>query len=202
MNPKKRALFTHSTRYSTLFTRLVILLTYRLYEFRKLVEVVLEHITKHFGQAKIIDDINLRVRDKEFLTLLGPSGCGKTTTLRLIAGLERVDSGTIYIDGKVVNDVPPSQRNISMVFQNYALYPFMTVRDNISFPLRLRKEPRDIVERRVKEVAEMLHVSHLLDRKPKQLSGGEQQRVAIGRALVRNPSLLLLDEPFQTLTQN
>jgi len=164
-----------------------------------LVEVVLEHITKHFGQAKIIDDINLRVRDKEFLTLLGPSGCGKTTTLRLIAGLERVDSGTIYIDGKVVNDVPPSQRNISMVFQNYALYPFMTVRDNISFPLRLRKEPRDIVERRVKEVAEMLHVSHLLDRKPKQLSGGEQQRVAIGRALVRNPSLLLLDEPFSNL---
>lgn len=164
-----------------------------------MVEVVLEHITKNFGQAKIINDLSLRVNDKEFLTLLGPSGCGKTTTLRLIAGLERVDSGTISIDGRVVNDVPPSQRNIAMVFQNYALYPFMTVRNNISFPLRLRKESKEIIEKRVKEVAEMLRISHLLDRKPRQLSGGEQQRVAIGRALVRSPSLLLLDEPFSNL---
>lgn len=164
-----------------------------------MVKVVLENLEKSFGDHKIIDRLNLSVGDKEFLTLLGPSGCGKTTTLRCIAGLEDVDSGKIIIDDRVVNEIPSKDRDIAMVFQNYALYPFMTVRDNISFPLRLHKVPKDKVDRKLKEVAELLHVSTLLSRKPKQLSGGEQQRVALGRALIRDPKLFLMDEPLSNL---
>jgi ABC-type sugar transport system ATPase subunit len=166
---------------------------------RRLVRVTLENVSKSFGQSKVVNDLSLEVRDKEFLSLLGPSGCGKTTTLRCIAGLETVDSGKIMMDGTVVNDVPPQQRDIAMVFQNYALYPFMSVKDNIKFPLRLHKVPEDKAERKLKEVAELLRIGHLLSRKPRQLSGGEQQRVAIGRALVRDPKLLLMDEPFSNL---
>jgi ABC-type sugar transport system ATPase subunit len=164
-----------------------------------LVRVVLENVEKSYGPVKIINNLNLEVGEREFLTLLGPSGCGKTTTLRCIAGLESVDSGKIIIEGRVMNDVPPQERDIAMVFQNYALYPFMSVRDNITFPLRLHKVPKDKVERKLNEVADLLHISGLLSRKPKQLSGGEQQRVAIGRALIRDPKLFLMDEPFSNL---
>ncbi|MDG6982812.1 MAG: ABC transporter ATP-binding protein [Nitrososphaerota archaeon] len=164
-----------------------------------MVKVSLENLVKSFGGRRIINDLNLRLGDKEFLTLLGPSGCGKTTTLRCIAGLEEVDSGKIIVDDKEINAVPSKDRDIAMVFQNYALYPFMSVRDNISFPLRLHKEPKDKIERKVKEVSELLHIAPLLSRKPKQLSGGEQQRVAIGRALIRDPRLFLMDEPFSNL---
>jgi len=164
-----------------------------------LVKVVLENVSKSFGPLKVIDDLNLEVKDKEFLTLLGPSGCGKTTTLRCVAGLETVDTGRILIDDSVVNDKPPQDRDIAMVFQNYALYPFMSVKDNISFPLRLHKIPKDKIDRKLQDVSEMLHIAHLLSRKPRQLSGGEQQRVAVGRALIRGPKLFLLDEPFSNL---
>jgi ABC-type sugar transport system ATPase subunit len=164
-----------------------------------LVRVTLEKVSKRFGQNKVVNDLSLDVDDKEFLSLLGPSGCGKTTTLRCIAGLEHIDGGKIMMDDRVVNDVPPQQRNIAMVFQNYALYPFMNVRENITFPLRLHKVPKELAERKLKEVAELLHIGHLFTRKPRQLSGGEQQRVAIGRALVRDPELLLMDEPFSNL---
>ena len=164
-----------------------------------MVKVALEDLEKSFGGHKIIDHLSLSVGDKEFLTLLGPSGCGKTTTLRCIAGLEEVDSGKIVMDDRVINGVPSKDRDIAMVFQNYALYPFMTVRDNITFPLRLHKVPKDKVDRKLKEVAELLHVSTLLSRKPKQLSGGEQQRVALGRALIRDPKLFLMDEPLSNL---
>jgi ABC-type sugar transport system ATPase subunit len=166
---------------------------------RVLVTVTLENLVKNFGTLRIINGLNLKVNDKEFLTLLGPSGCGKTTTLRCIAGLETVDGGKILMDDKVINDISPQQRDIAMVFQSYALYPFMSVKDNITFPLRLHKEPKDKIERRLKETSELLHISHLLERKPKQLSGGEQQRVAVGRALIRDPKLFLLDEPFSNL---
>ncbi|MDG7019632.1 MAG: sugar ABC transporter ATP-binding protein, partial [Nitrososphaerota archaeon] len=164
-----------------------------------MVKVSLENLDKSFGGHKVIDNLNLSIGDREFLTLLGPSGCGKTTTLRCIAGLEEVDSGRIVVDDRVINGVPSKDRDIAMVFQNYALYPFMSVRDNISFPLRLHKLPKDKIEKKVDEVAELLHISTLLSRKPKQLSGGEQQRVALGRALVRDPKLFLMDEPFSNL---
>jgi ABC-type sugar transport system ATPase subunit len=166
---------------------------------RRLVTVTLDSISKSFGPTNVVNNLSLEVRDKEFLCLLGPSGCGKTTTLRCIAGLETVDSGRIMTDGVVVNDVPPQQRDIAMVFQNYALYPFMSVKDNMKFTLRLHKVPEDKAERKLKEVAGLLRIGHLLSRKPRQLSGGEQQRVAIGRALVRDPKLLLMDEPFSNL---
>jgi ABC-type sugar transport system ATPase subunit len=167
--------------------------------FLHMVKVILEDVSKSFGSSKVVNDLNLTVNDKEFVTLLGPSGCGKTTTLRCIAGLETVDSGKIMVDDQVVNDKSPQDRDVAMVFQNYALYPFMTVRDNITFPLRIHKVPKDKVERKLRDVSEMLHITHLLPRKPKQLSGGEQQRVAVGRALVRDPKLFLLDEPFSNL---
>ena len=164
-----------------------------------MVKVVLEHLVKSFGGAKVINDLNLQVKDQEFLTLLGPSGCGKTTTLRSVAGLETVDSGKIIVDDEVVNDKPPQERDMAMVFQNFALYPFMTLEGNITFPLRLHKVPKDKIDKKLKDVAELLHISQLLARKPRQLSGGEQQRVAVGRALVRDPKLFLLDEPFSNL---
>ena len=164
-----------------------------------MVDVVLEHLTKYYGKVRAIEDINLHIKDKEFLVLLGPSGCGKTTTLRCIAGLETPTSGNIYMGGKLVNEIPTKDRNVAMVFQSWALYPHMTVFDNIAFPLKMRKYPRDEIQRKVKEVAELLQISELLDRKPRELSGGQQQRVALGRAIVREPNVFLMDEPLSNL---
>src|SRR5690606_10463484 len=135
--------------------------------------------------VRAVDNVNLNIKDKEFLVLVGPSGCGKSTTLRMVAGLEEISEGRIYIGDRLVNDVPPKDRDIAMVFQNYALYPHMTVKENLEFGLKLRKIPRDERERRVAEAARMLDITHLLDRKPKALSGGQRQRVAVGRAIVR-----------------
>lgn len=163
-------------------------------------DVVLDHVWKVYdGKVEAVKDANLVVNDKEFAVLVGPSGCGKTTTLRMIAGLEEITKGTIKIGGKVVNDVEPKDRDIAMVFQNYALYPHMTVYQNMSFGLRLRKFPKAEIDRRVKEAARILSIENLLDRKPKQLSGGQRQRVALGRAIVRNPKVFLFDEPLSNL---
>jgi multiple sugar transport system ATP-binding protein len=164
-----------------------------------LANLLLKSVTKSFGSTKVSDDLTLEARDKEFLVILGPSGCGKTTALRLIAGFETPDSGEIVIDGKVVNDVRPRDRDIAMVFQNYAIYPHMRVRDNIGFPLKVRHVPPAERDERVLKVAKLLKIEHLLDRKPTQLSGGEQQRVALGRALIREPKLFLMDEPLSNL---
>ena len=146
-----------------------------------------------------VQEFNLDIADKEFVVLVGPSGCGKSTTLRMIAGLEEISEGELLIDGKVVNDVAPKDRDIAMVFQSYALYPHMTVRENMAFPLKLRKLPKDEVDRRVNEAAETLDITEFLERKPKELSGGQRQRVAIGRAIVREPKVLLMDEPLSNL---
>ena len=162
-------------------------------------KVLLEHIIKQFGQVTAVNDVTLDIPDKQFTVLVGPSGCGKTTCLRLIAGLEEATSGNIYIGERVVNDVAPKDRDIAMVFQNYALYPHMTVYDNMAFGLRLRKYARPEIDRRVKETAELLGIQTLLDRKPKQLSGGQRQRVALGRAIVREPQVFLMDEPLSNL---
>ncbi len=163
-------------------------------------QVVLENVTKIYDNKVVaVKNANLVVEDKEFVVLLGPSGCGKTTTLRMIAGLEEVTEGKIYIDGKVVNDVEPKDRDIAMVFQNYALYPHMTVYENMAFGLKLRKFPKDEIDRRVREAARILGIEDLLDRKPRQLSGGQRQRVAVGRAIVRNPKVFLFDEPLSNL---
>ena len=164
-----------------------------------LADLLLKSITKSFGSTKVSDNLTVEVKDKELLVILGPSGCGKTTTLRCIAGFETVDSGEIVIDGKVVNTVPPRDRDIAMVFQNYAIYPHMKVRDNIGFPLKVRHVPQAERDERVREVAKLLKIEPLLDRKPTQLSGGEQQRVALGRALIREPKLFLMDEPLSNL---
>ena len=162
--------------------------------------VILDHVSKTYdGKVEAVKDASLVVNDKEFAVLVGPSGCGKTTTLRMIAGLEEISKGTIKIGGKVVNDVEPKDRDIAMVFQNYALYPHMTVYQNMSFGLRLRKFPKDEIDRRVKEAARILGIENLLGRKPKQLSGGQRQRVALGRAIVRNPKVFLFDEPLSNL---
>lgn len=162
-------------------------------------EVILENVTKKYGNVVAVKNVNLEVKDKEFCVLVGPSGCGKTTTLRMIAGLEEITEGKIYIDGKVVNNVPPKDRDIAMVFQNYALYPHMKVYDNMAFGLKLRKYPKEEIKRRVYEAAEILGISHLLDRYPKELSGGQRQRVAVGRAIVRKPKVFLFDEPLSNL---
>ena len=146
-----------------------------------------------------VQDFNLDIADKEFIVLVGPSGCGKSTTLRMVAGLEEISGGELIIDGKVVNDVAPKDRDIAMVFQSYALYPHMTVRENMEFPLKLRKMPKDEMNKRVDEAAEILGITQYLDRKPKALSGGQRQRVAIGRAIVREPKVLLMDEPLSNL---
>lgn len=161
--------------------------------------VTYEHVTKRFGDVVALNDLNLHVEDKEFLVLVGPSGCGKTTALRCLAGLEEVTEGRILIDGQVVNDVPPKDRDIAMVFQSYALYPHMTVFDNMAFGLRMRKVPKEEIKRRVYEAAEILGITDLLNRKPRQLSGGQRQRVAVGRAIVRNPKVFLFDEPLSNL---
>lgn len=159
-----------------------------------------DHVTKQFGEnVKAVNDLSLDIKDKEFLVLVGPSGCGKTTALRLLAGLEDITSGAISIGDRVVNDVAPKDRDIAMVFQSYALYPHMSVYDNMAFGLKLRKMPKTEIERRVKEAAGILGIDHLLSRKPKQLSGGQRQRVAVGRAIVREPKVFLFDEPLSNL---
>ena len=146
-----------------------------------------------------VQDFNLEIKDREFIVLVGPSGCGKSTTLRMVAGLEEISDGELLIDGKVMNDVAPKDRDIAMVFQSYALYPHMTVRDNMAFPLKLKKYPADQIKEKVNEAAEILGITEYLDRKPKALSGGQRQRVAIGRAIVREPKVLLMDEPLSNL---
>lgn len=162
--------------------------------------VVLKDVCKIFaGDVKAVNNVSLEIKDKEFVVLVGPSGCGKSTTLRMIAGLEEISSGEISIDGKVVNDVPPKDRDIAMVFQNYALYPHMSVYKNMAFGLMLRKYPKDEIDSRVKDAARILGISELLERKPKALSGGQRQRVAVGRAIVRKPKVFLFDEPLSNL---
>lgn len=151
------------------------------------------------GGVLAVEDFNLDIADREFIVLVGPSGCGKSTTLRMVAGLEEITSGELYIDGKLMNDVAPKDRDIAMVFQSYALYPHMTVYDNMAFPLKLRKLPKDEIDKKVREAAETLGITQYLDRKPKALSGGQRQRVAIGRAIVREPKVLLMDEPLSNL---
>ena len=151
------------------------------------------------GGFTAIKDFNLEIEDKEFIIFVGPSGCGKSTTLRMIAGLEEISDGELYIDGQLVNDVVPKDRDIAMVFQNYALYPHMTVYENMAFGLKLRKVPKDEIQRKVTEAAQILDIEHLLDRKPKALSGGQRQRVALGRAIVREPKVFLMDEPLSNL---
>jgi len=154
---------------------------------------------KYAGGVVAVSDFNLEIKDKEFIILVGPSGCGKSTTLRMIAGLEEITEGELYIGDRLVNDVAPTDRDIAMVFQNYALYPHMTVYDNMAFGLKLRKTPKEEIKRRVEEAARVLDISHLLERKPKALSGGQRQRVALGRAIVREPKVFLLDEPLSNL---
>ena len=162
--------------------------------------ISLQHIKKVYpGNVEVIDDLNLEIQDKEFIILVGPSGCGKSTTLRMIAGLEEISGGELFIGDKKVNDVPPKDRDIAMVFQNYALYPHMTVYKNMAFGLSLRKVDKKIIDQKVHEAAQILDIEHLLDRKPKALSGGQRQRVALGRAMVRDPAVFLLDEPLSNL---
>ena len=163
-------------------------------------EVILKGIKKVYsGNVTAVHDVNIDIKDKEFIVLVGPSGCGKSTTLRMVAGLEDISGGELYIDGKLVNDVEPKDRDIAMVFQSYALYPHMTVRDNLGFALKLKKTPEDEINKKVEEVAEILDITQYLDRKPKALSGGQRQRVAIGRAMVRDPKVFLMDEPLSNL---
>jgi len=162
-------------------------------------KVVLKNVEKSFDNHPIVRDFNLEINDEEFCVLVGPSGCGKTTTLRMIAGLEEITSGQIFIDDVLINEVPPKDRDIAFVFQNYALYPHMSVYENMAFGLRLRSYPKDEIDRRVKEAAGILNIEHLLDRFPRQLSGGQRQRVAVGRAIVRKPKVFLFDEPLSNL---
>jgi multiple sugar transport system ATP-binding protein len=161
--------------------------------------VIFGDVCKRFGKVSVIEDLDLEIKDHEFMVLVGPSGCGKSTALRMIAGLEEISSGTISIGDKVVNDLPPKDRDIAMVFQSYALYPHMTIRENLEFGLKIRKTPPEEMKRLVDDAAKMLGIDHLLDRKPKQLSGGQRQRVAVGRAIVRQPSVFLFDEPLSNL---
>ncbi|MEO0990794.1 MAG: ABC transporter ATP-binding protein, partial [Pseudomonadota bacterium] len=162
-------------------------------------EVRIENITKSFGSVEVIPSMNLTIPQGSFTVLVGPSGCGKSTLLRLIAGLEEVSSGSIHIGSKDVTWSEPSDRGIAMVFQSYALYPHMTVRQNIAFGMRLARKPKDVMEQRVRRAAEILQLGDLMDRKPSQLSGGQRQRVAIGRCIVRNPQVFLFDEPLSNL---
>jgi multiple sugar transport system ATP-binding protein len=162
-------------------------------------QVVLKDLGKKFDEVVAVRDVNLTIKDQEFIVLVGPSGCGKSTTLRMIAGLEEISSGEIYIGERLVNDLPPKDRDIAMVFQNYALYPHMTVYDNMAFGLKMRKFPKPEIDKRVREAAQMLGIQDLLTRKPRQLSGGQRQRVAVGRAIVRHPQVFLFDEPLSNL---
>ena len=163
-------------------------------------KVVLNKVEKQYPNGfKAVHGIDLEIKDGEFMVFVGPSGCAKSTTLRMIAGLEEITGGEVYIGDKLVNDVPPKDRGIAMVFQNYALYPHMTVYQNMAFGLKLKKTPKDEIDRRVKEAAEKLEITELLDRKPKEMSGGQRQRVALGRAIVREPEVFLFDEPLSNL---
>ena len=163
-------------------------------------EVILKNICKSYDNGfNAVKNVNIDIQDKEFVVLVGPSGCSKSTTLRMIAGLEDISDGELYIGDRLVNDVDPKDRDIAMVFQNYALYPHLSVYDNMAFALKLRKMPKDEIDKKVKEAAKILDLSHLLDRKPKALSGGQRQRVALGRAIVRNPKVFLMDEPLSNL---
>ena len=164
-----------------------------------MVRVLLENVTKRFDEVIAVKDVSFEIKDQEFVVMVGPSGCGKTTTLRMIAGLEEISEGKIYIGDQVINDVPPKDRNIAMVFQNYALYPHMKVYDNMAFGLKLRGETSKTIKERVREAGDILGLEKLLDRYPKQLSGGQRQRVALGRAIVRNPAVFLMDEPLSNL---
>ena len=162
--------------------------------------LLLKNVTKKYPNGFVaVKEFNLEIKDKEFIIFVGPSGCGKSTTLRMIAGLEDISSGELYIDDKLVNDVEPKDRDIAMVFQNYALYPHMSVYDNMAFGLKLRKTPKDEIDQKVRNAARILDLEHLLDRKPKALSGGQRQRVAMGRAIVRSPKVFLMDEPLSNL---
>ena len=161
--------------------------------------VTYDHVTKRFGEVVAVNNLDIEIVDKEFLVLVGPSGCGKSTALRCLAGLEDISNGQIFIGDQVVNDVTPKDRDIAMVFQSYALYPHMSVYDNMAFGLKLRKTPKDEIKRRVQDAAETLGIENLLDRKPRQLSGGQRQRVAVGRAIVREPKVFLFDEPLSNL---
>jgi multiple sugar transport system ATP-binding protein len=162
-------------------------------------QVTLKQLKRIFGRVLAVQDFSLDIKDGEFVVFVGPSGCGKTTTLRMIAGLEETDEGKIYIGDRLVNDLPPKDRNVAMVFQNYALYPHMNVYKNMAFGLKLRKTPKLEIEKRVREAAEVLGLEELLNRKPKQLSGGQMQRVAVGRAFVRDADVYLFDEPLSNL---
>jgi multiple sugar transport system ATP-binding protein len=162
-------------------------------------QVVIRSLNKKFDEVHAVKDVNLDIRDKEFMVFVGPSGCGKTTTLRMVAGLESITSGRILIDDKVINELPPMDRDIAMVFQNYALYPHMSVYDNMAFGLKMRKFDRPEIAKRVQEAAAILGIEGLLQRKPRQLSGGQRQRVALGRAIVRHPQVFLFDEPLSNL---
>ena len=162
-------------------------------------DIRFQHVAKRFGEVSVIADLDLEIRDQEFIVLVGPSGCGKSTILRMIAGLEALSGGELFIGGRRVNDLPPKDRDVAMVFQSYALYPHMTVRENISFGLRIRKMPPAQIEAVVNEAASTLGLGELLDRKPKELSGGQRQRVALGRAIVRKPAVFLFDEPLSNL---
>ena len=162
-------------------------------------DIKIDKLNKFYGNVQVIKDVSLEIKSQSFTVLVGPSGCGKSTMLRMIAGLEDINSGTISIGGTVVNDLPPKERNIAMVFQSYALYPHMTVFDNMAFGLKLEKKSKLEIEKRVKEAARILQIENLLDRKPKQLSGGQRQRVAIGRAITRNQKVFLFDEPLSNL---
>jgi multiple sugar transport system ATP-binding protein len=168
-------------------------------EGRKMASVTYEHVSKRFGDVVAVNDLNLEIADKEFLVLVGPSGCGKSTSLRLLAGLEEISEGNIYIGDKPVNDLPAKDRDIAMVFQSYALYPHMSVFDNMAFALKLRRTRKQEIKERVQRAADALAIADLLDRKPKQLSGGQRQRVALGRAIVREPAVFLMDEPLSNL---
>jgi multiple sugar transport system ATP-binding protein len=173
------------------------------YELRKeknrMASVTYDHVYKRYGDVVAVSDLDIQIEDKEFLVLVGPSGCGKTTALRLLAGLEEISEGRIMIADQVVNDVAPKDRDIAMVFQSYALYPHMSVYDNMAFGLKLRKTPKDEIKRRVQQAADILGLEQLLDRRPRQLSGGQRQRVAVGRAIVREPKVFLFDEPLSNL---
>jgi multiple sugar transport system ATP-binding protein len=162
-------------------------------------QVVMKDLNKKYDEVHAVKDVNLHIRDKEFMVLVGPSGCGKSTTLRMVAGLEEITGGEIAIGDRVVNDLPPKDRDIAMVFQNYALYPHMTVYDNMAFGLKMRKFPKAEIQKRVSDAAEILGIHELLKRKPRQLSGGQRQRVAVGRAIVRHPQVFLFDEPLSNL---
>jgi multiple sugar transport system ATP-binding protein len=167
-------------------------------------KVIIEEVYKIYrdgkgNEVKAVNNVSLEIHDEEFMVLVGPSGCGKSTTLRMVAGLEEISGGKIYIDGTVTNHIPPKDRDIAMVFQNYALYPHMSVRNNMAFGLKLRKYPREEIDRRVQEAADILGIEELLERKPKELSGGQRQRVAVGRAIVRKPKVFLFDEPLSNL---